>query len=130
MLTGRVSRSGGSFVLDGDQNYQYLGERRQEMSYNEVGLFVSDSWRWKPSITDVACGGSSRRPSRLTPFACTAAGLSAGLWDHRRGQHVQTRDDDQVCAAADSLREGLEGLQHRLEQHRAKRRHRVAAADR
>jgi hypothetical protein len=51
MLTGRVSSVGGSFVLDGAGNYQYLGERIQEMSYNEVGLFVQDAWRWKPSVT-------------------------------------------------------------------------------
>ena len=50
MLTGRVSQVGGNFVLAGDE-YKYLGDRRQEMSYNEVGLFVSDSWRWKPSLT-------------------------------------------------------------------------------
>jgi hypothetical protein len=51
MLVGSVSSVGGTFVLDNSGNYQYLGERWQLMSYNEVGLFVSDSWRWKPSVT-------------------------------------------------------------------------------
>lgn len=51
MLTGRVSQVLGDFALDGSSNYQYLGDRLQEMSYNEVGLFVSDAWRLKPSLT-------------------------------------------------------------------------------
>jgi hypothetical protein len=51
MLTGRVSSVGGSFVLDGSGNYEYLGRRIQEMSYNDIGLFVQDAWRWKPTVT-------------------------------------------------------------------------------
>jgi len=51
MLTGRVTSVGGSFVLNSEGEYQYLGERWQEMSYNELGLFMSDSWRWKPTLT-------------------------------------------------------------------------------
>ncbi len=51
MLTGRVSEVNGSFVLDAGGNYKYLGDRTQQMQYNEIGLFVSDSWRVKPSFT-------------------------------------------------------------------------------
>ncbi len=51
LLTGRVTEVNGSFVLDGSGNYKYLGDRTQQMQYNEIGFFVQDSWRWKPGLT-------------------------------------------------------------------------------
>lgn len=54
LLTGRVSSVTGNFILDTDGTYKYLGARWQEMTYNEVGLFVSDSWRMKPNFTVTA----------------------------------------------------------------------------
>jgi Carboxypeptidase regulatory-like domain len=51
MLTGRVTQVAGTFVLDDAANYQFLGERWQNLSMDEVGLFVSDSWRLRPNFT-------------------------------------------------------------------------------
>jgi hypothetical protein len=68
ILTGSVTSVGGSFVLDANREYQYLGERTQEMSYNDLGIFVSDSWRWKPSVT-VSAGLRWQYQSPFTPDA-------------------------------------------------------------
>ncbi len=51
ILTGRVTQVSGTFVLDDQGNYQFLGERWQRGSMDEVGLFVSDSWRVRPNFT-------------------------------------------------------------------------------
>lgn len=51
LLTGRVTQVGGTFVLDDQGNYQFLGERWQKGSMDEIGLFISDSWRMRPNFT-------------------------------------------------------------------------------
>ena len=66
-------------MLDGAGNYQYLGSREQEMSYNELGLFISDSWRWKPSVT--LTGGL--RWQYQTPFTPDADSYTQ-LQDYRQ----------------------------------------------
>lgn len=67
LLTGRVSQVAGNFVLENGQ-YNYLGSRWQEMTYNETGLFVSDSWRVRPTFT-VTAGLRYQIQSPFTPDA-------------------------------------------------------------
>jgi hypothetical protein len=52
VLTGRVTSISGTAYLDAATGkYVYLGERVALASMNELGLFVSDSWRVKPNLT-------------------------------------------------------------------------------
>ena len=52
ILVGRVQSIAGNVRLDENTNrYNYLGEGTQRGKMNEVGLFVQDSWRWKPNVT-------------------------------------------------------------------------------
>jgi hypothetical protein len=51
MLTGRVTQIAGTYVLDDAGNYQFSGQRFVKNSMDEVGLFVSDSWRVRPNLT-------------------------------------------------------------------------------
>lgn len=78
LLTGRVTQVAGSFVQDASGTYKYLGDRTQQMNYNELGLFVSDSWRMKPSFTLTA----GLRWQLQTPFMPTAEGYTK-LQDYR-----------------------------------------------
>jgi hypothetical protein len=51
LLTGRVTTLTGTAVLDTENQYQYLGDRWQQGRMNELGVFLSDSWRLRPSLT-------------------------------------------------------------------------------
>jgi hypothetical protein len=51
VLTGRVTSVGGSYVLDDASAYQFNGQRYVKNSMDEIGLFVSDSWRLRPNFT-------------------------------------------------------------------------------
>jgi hypothetical protein len=72
LLTGRVTQVAGSFVLDTSGQYQYLGERVQQMSLDTIGLFVSDSWRMRPNFTVTA----GLRYELQFPFKPDAASFS------------------------------------------------------
>lgn len=50
LLTGRVSQINGDARLENGK-YVYMGTARQEGRMNEAGLFIQDSWRWKPNFT-------------------------------------------------------------------------------
>ena len=50
-LTGRVTNMAGTAYLGADGTYQYQGERTGGASADALGLFVQDSWRWKPNLT-------------------------------------------------------------------------------
>jgi hypothetical protein len=51
LLTGRVNSVGGSMYLDANGQYHYNGEQTRGAYRDNVGLFVSDSWRVKPNLT-------------------------------------------------------------------------------
>lgn len=52
LLTGRVTSIGGSGVLSEiDNKYTYNGAAVQRGHMREIGVFVADSWRAKPSLT-------------------------------------------------------------------------------
>ena len=52
VLTGRVTTiSGTAYLDDATGKYVYLGERVALASMNDLGLFVSDSWRLRPNLT-------------------------------------------------------------------------------
>jgi hypothetical protein len=51
-LVGRVSSVQGTLRLDeSTDQYQYLGLGVQRAQLREWGLFVADTWRWKPNFT-------------------------------------------------------------------------------
>ena len=52
LLTGRVVSIGSNARLDGATGqYVYLGEGRTDEQQDELGLFVQDSWRVRPTLT-------------------------------------------------------------------------------
>jgi hypothetical protein len=52
VLVGRVTNINGTARLDeGSNTYQYLGAGLQRARMREIGLFVADSWRWRPDVT-------------------------------------------------------------------------------
>ena len=52
LLTGRVTAVNGNVRLDGSTGqYVYLGTGRTKEHQDEIGLFVQDAWRIKPTIT-------------------------------------------------------------------------------
>lgn len=51
ILTGRVTEITATAVLTEDGAYIYNGERWQRGAMNELGLFVSDSWRVREGLT-------------------------------------------------------------------------------
>ena len=51
LLTGTVNQINGTAVLGTEGQYQYLGERWQKGRLDELGVFVSDSWRLRPDLT-------------------------------------------------------------------------------
>ena len=52
LLTGRVTAVNGSVRLDGSTGqYVYLGTGRTKEHQDEVGLFIQDAWRIKPTVT-------------------------------------------------------------------------------
>jgi len=52
LLTGRVSGINGDARLDEATNqYTYMGTGTQRAQMREGGLFLQDSWRWKPTFT-------------------------------------------------------------------------------
>jgi hypothetical protein len=50
-LVGRVTQVSESAILDGNGNYQLLGQRAQLAHMREFGFFVQDAWRLRPSVT-------------------------------------------------------------------------------
>ena len=52
ILVGRISSIAGNARLNETNNeYTYLGEGTQRGKMKELGLFVQDSWRWRPNFT-------------------------------------------------------------------------------
>ena len=52
LLTGRVSGIDGNASLDENTNeYTYMGVGTQRARMRETGVFIQDSWRWKPNFT-------------------------------------------------------------------------------
>jgi hypothetical protein len=52
ILVGRIASIGGNARLNEETNqYEYLGLGTQRGRMRELGLFVQDSWRWKPNLT-------------------------------------------------------------------------------
>ena len=51
LLVGDVNQITGSAVLGADGKYTYLGDRWQAGRMNELGVFVTDSWRLRPNLT-------------------------------------------------------------------------------
>ena len=52
LLTGRVTAVGSNARLDGDTGqYVYLGVGRTAEHQDEIGVFIQDSWRLKPTVT-------------------------------------------------------------------------------
>ena len=51
LITGRVSAINGTYQYDGSQVTFFNGDGGNGLIANGVGLFVSDSWRMKPSLT-------------------------------------------------------------------------------
>ena len=50
LLTGRISTINGDAALV-DGKYVYMGNNQQDGVMREAGLFIQDSWRWKPNFT-------------------------------------------------------------------------------
>ena len=51
-LTGRVSSINGNLRLDENTDqYVYLGLGMQRARLRDYGIFVADTWRWKPNFT-------------------------------------------------------------------------------
>lgn len=50
-LTGRVTRLAGTYYLQPDGSYAYNGERTLQTTADDIGAFVSDSWRARPNLT-------------------------------------------------------------------------------
>jgi hypothetical protein len=51
LLTGRVTTIAGNARLDASGTYNYMGEGVQRSKMDEWGLFLQDSWRWRPNFT-------------------------------------------------------------------------------
>ncbi len=51
LLTGRVTSVAGTYVLNQAEQYEFLGQRYLKTSMDEIGFFVSDSWRLRPDFT-------------------------------------------------------------------------------
>jgi hypothetical protein len=51
ILTGRVTSLNSQFVLGTDGQYYYNGDRWQKGRMNQLGMFVSDSWKLRSNLT-------------------------------------------------------------------------------
>lgn len=51
LLTGRVTQIGSDVRLDANGRYVYQGVGRTEERQDEIGVFVQDSWRIRPTLT-------------------------------------------------------------------------------
>jgi hypothetical protein len=52
MLTGRIDGINGELRLDEDSDeYRYLGLGVQRARLRDYGIFLADTWRWKPNLT-------------------------------------------------------------------------------
>ncbi len=51
LLTGRVNSVAGNMILGADGTYRYNGELERKAYRDNLGFFVSDSWRVKPNLT-------------------------------------------------------------------------------
>ncbi len=51
VLTGRVTSFATTAYLNQDGKYELLADRWAYVSQPEIGVFISDSWRWKPNFT-------------------------------------------------------------------------------
>jgi Carboxypeptidase regulatory-like domain len=52
LLTGRVLSINGEIRLDENTDqYTYLGPSTQRAQLRDYGFYISDTWRWKPSLT-------------------------------------------------------------------------------
>lgn len=54
LLTGRVTSFSGTAYLQKDGTYAFQGDRTNAAIANDVGMFLSDSWRLKPNLTVTA----------------------------------------------------------------------------
>jgi len=72
LLTGRVTSIAGNARLDDSGRYQYVGEGIQRAQMQEAGLYMQDSWRWKPNLT---INGGVRWALQL-PFTASNASYS------------------------------------------------------
>ncbi len=74
LLTGRVTSIAGNRVLGPDGKYAYNGPLERKAHRDNVGFFVSDSWRVKPNLTltgglryELQFPGVGLNPSYSTP---------------------------------------------------------------
>ena len=51
LLTGRVTQIASSVRLDPEGQHIYMGQSRTDEQQDEIGLFVQDSWRLRPTLT-------------------------------------------------------------------------------
>ena len=51
LLTGRITQIASSVRLNPEGQYIYMGQSRTDEQQDEVGLFVQDSWRVRPTLT-------------------------------------------------------------------------------
>ena len=51
LLTGRITQIASSVRLDSEGRYIYMGASRTEERQDEIGLFIQDSWRIRPTLT-------------------------------------------------------------------------------
>jgi hypothetical protein len=71
LLTGRVTSINNLARLDAETGkYVYLGELQQRAKQNAVAAYISDSWRWKPTVT-VNAGVRWDLPLAFTPITST-----------------------------------------------------------
>ena len=136
LLTGRVTSIGGTAVLDEATNeYAYLGTRRQAGKHERVLVLRR---RTRGALTPTLTINGGLRWDVQMPFrpindimsqstfadACGVSGIGA---DGAVPVLPAGRDRRQVVPKFVQFDQGIRGLQHRLEQHRAQRRRRVAA---
>ena len=51
LMTGRVTQIASAVRLDANGRYVYMGEGQTDERQDEIGVFVQDSWRVRPTVT-------------------------------------------------------------------------------